>query len=180
MNELKRAREQAGIKQSTAAVYLQDVDRRMNRPALSNLENGLLLPTPDLLRGLCRIYGAHPLSLYRMKDIDLNAVAREFGPYNAAGTRKRDGHRLTHKKTYRISEDVYTRLNRDVFRACGYLDGQDWFNDCVKRLIRKYEQKTKKAPSGAATPSGAKENNHLNNSIIPDKTQEGGADGQEI
>lgn len=146
MNNLKRTREALGLKQDEAAEKIKALSGWMNRPALSNIESGAILPSKTGLRAICDVYGKEALELWSLDDLDLLDGYAHMTPQKPAGEKKNDGHRNTRKKTFRLDDETYTRLNGDVFRACGYLNGQDWFNACVKRLLAKYEKK--KCPLG--------------------------------
>lgn len=54
MNNLKRAREEMGLKQAELAALVQTVDPRIDVGMISRFENGVCLPTPIVARSLAR------------------------------------------------------------------------------------------------------------------------------
>lgn len=54
MNNLKRAREEMGLKQAELASLVQTVDQRIDVGMISRFETGVCLPTPIVARALAR------------------------------------------------------------------------------------------------------------------------------
>lgn len=74
-NNLRVARQRAGLKQDDVVKAMQRHDTHFDAPMLSKFENGFCLPTPYQLAHLARIYGVHPHDLVRMDDNALGLFA---------------------------------------------------------------------------------------------------------
>lgn len=104
------------------------VDRRtIDVPMLSKLENGLCLPTVDAMPDIERAYGLLRTQLYSPAELD-------FGVKAEPATPKRDYHRLTCKRTFRLPPSLNDILTPETLHACGYGTAQDWFYACLRRL----------------------------------------------
>lgn len=112
-----------------------EIVRRINRrtidmPMLSKLERGHCLPTVETMPDLERAYGLPRTRLYDSADLDFGVTASPALPASP----KRDRHKLTHKKTFRLPMELASVLSPEILNACGYATAHDWFYTCVRRL----------------------------------------------
>lgn len=126
MNHLREARGD-----TSAREIVRRIDRRtIDLPMLSKLEHGHCLPTVEAMADLERAYGHPRAQLYDPADPDFGLTASTA----PQASRKPDAHKLTHKKTFRLTEALANVLTPEILRACGYATAQDWFHACVRAL----------------------------------------------
>lgn len=107
----------------------------MDKYRYSAIENGHFLPTAEFFRHMCKKLHCDPLDIYERKEIDLLRAGRgQKAPV-------KENRKLPYKMTFRLSGQVRTALNDEVFNLCGYNTRQSWFDDCVKQLLKRYELK---------------------------------------
>ena len=114
--------------------------RIIDNRELSKIENHHALPTVPQLQHICQRLECMPLDLFAKEEIDLIGC---MTPKQASNERKGDRHKLTHKKTFRVTDGVATALTDELLHACGYSSLQSWFDACVRRLFAEYAAKRK-------------------------------------
>lgn len=127
--------------QIRAAKYVRLSDPHFDLYALSKIENGRALPTPQQLSALCRLYNAYPLDLYDKEEIDLLHC---MGPRLLGNRAAQDRHTLRRKFTFRGNEAVSRALQKERLELCGYESAQAWFMDCIRRLEKEYAKAEKR------------------------------------
>lgn len=123
------------LKETRGTLPLREMVRRIDRrsidvPMLSKLEHGVCLPTVEAMPDLERAYGLPRDALYDPAELDFGLSASP-APQES---HKRDRHKLTHKKTFRVPDGLAKVLTPEILHTCGYATAQDWFCACVRRL----------------------------------------------
>lgn len=91
----------------------------------SKIENGYVLPIPELLRTLCRFYGVEVLDIYEKKEIDLkNANGRKLTKRSQKG------------KNFCVMLDrqEYSWLKPETFVKAGYANAKEWLEEKLEEL----------------------------------------------
>jgi hypothetical protein len=132
---LKAARHETGLTNMDTVAHLKTIDPRITKPIFSFMENGIVLPTPRVFKGMCRLYNKRPEEMLTPADVDFGITKPQ----------KKDGHRLRRKFTARLTPWAESILTPEILQVCGYQNKQDFFYACLRRLeaqhaaIQKYK-----------------------------------------
>ena len=127
---MQKAREAAGLKQRKAAKALG-----VDPPTLSNWEREKSLPPLPKFKELCRLYKAHPKSLYDPETMDFKGFCNP---------RSSDRHAPATRVSFRIPLDLVKNkeeLQRMV-DVCGYESVSSWLRHCIRLLQKQCERRT--------------------------------------
>lgn len=149
--KLKQLREASGYYQREIVKATKAIDCRVDSGLYSKIENGVTLPTPQMLRQFCRMFDCEPLDIYEKFEIDLTGC---MSLPEAPRPKKRDRHRITRKATFRLSEWACKSLEMHRLRALGYLTKSDWFYDQIRKTNRAYAEIVKRQHQAAQKRPG--------------------------
>lgn len=107
--------------------------------AVSKIANGHFLPNKETLSSMESALQADRLELFDFDDLDLlEGRKRPVGD-----SRRRDRHRNSTRKCYRISPVFASSIPEDVLEVCGYSNWTAWHYAALKRLLGEYAARKK-------------------------------------
>ena len=112
---------------------------------ISKFVNGHCLPTADTLSAMESHLQADRLDLYDYCDLDLLGGRKP----PKSDSVKRDRHKPSAKKTYRVSHAFASSIPADVLEVCGYSSWTAWHYAALKRLLGEYAARCKALRKGA-------------------------------
>lgn len=139
--KLQQTRIIAKLTQKEFLEQVQQNGSRIDKPMYSKIENGVVLPTVDQMIAFCKVLECMPLDLYEKEEIDLIHC---MDAQECATKRKKDGHKISRKATFRVPDWCCNWLEPQVLQYLGYTTAQQWFLDMVKRTQDRYERRKRK------------------------------------
>ena len=164
MSKYKRLMLNRGVMQKDVSASVRAVDPRVDTALMSKFVNDVCLPTPPVLKAICKTLSCAPLDIYDPREIALvpaptaaETPATGGGQTvnaNTARTRQRRRDNAFYNLTVEIPRDVAERVFApDALRKLGYLSKSDFVRQAVAALDAKLStinSKEKAADAGAS------------------------------
>lgn len=165
MSKYKGLMLKRGVMQKDVSESVRKVDPRVDTALMSKFVNDVCLPTPPVLKAICKTLSCDPLDIYDPREIDLAPQSATDHAKTATGggqavnhdtertrqrRRKNDFYNLTVEIPRDVAERVFTP---DALRKLGYLSKSDFVRQAVAALDAKLstiEIKEKAADAGTS------------------------------
>lgn len=137
-----------GVMQKDVSESVRKVDPRVDTALMSKFVNDVCLPTPPVLKAICKTLSCDPLDIYDPREIALAPTpTAEETPATGGGqavnadtarTRERRRKNDFYNLTVEIPRDVAERVFApDALRKLGYLSK----SDCVRHLVAELDSR---------------------------------------
>lgn len=166
MSKYKRLMLNRGVMQKDVSASVRAVDPRVDTALMSKFVNDVCLPTPPVLKAICKTLSCDPLDIYDPREIALvpAPTAAEM-PATGGGqtvnadtarTRQRRRDNAFYNLTVEIPRDVAERVfTPDALRKLGYLSKSDFVRQAVAALDAKLSTiNSKEKAADAGTSNG--------------------------
>lgn len=121
-----------GIMQKDVAESVRKVDPRVDTALMSKFVNDVCLPTPPVLKAICKTLACATRDIYDPREIALDsAAAKTDTTRTRERRRKNDFYNLTVEIPREVAERVFTP---DALRKLGYLSKSDFVRQAVAAL----------------------------------------------
>ena len=139
MNYINEFCAERGLSKKELAKRMKYYSVSVDPPTISRFVNGHCLPNAVTLEAMERVLQADRLDLYDFDDLDLlDGRIRQDGP-----AKRRDHHKPSVRKCYRVSPTFAASIPEDVLEVCGYSDWTAWHYAALKKLLGEYAARKK-------------------------------------
>lgn len=133
---LKQQREAKKKKQREVLLAAKEADPRVDSGLYSKFENGIALPTPQVMRSICRFLRLKPTDIYDRAEVDLVKCMRLSE--TPAGEQKDKPPRVP-KASFSLTDVACKTLETARLTELGYADRREWFYEMIARTEREYK-----------------------------------------
>lgn len=164
MSKYKGLMLRRGIMQKDVSESVRKVDPRVDTALMSKFVNDVCLPTPPVLKAICKTLSCNPLDIYDPREIALDSTTLTAETPTTGGgqavkadtarTRERRRKNDFYNLTVEIPRDVAERVFApDALRKLGYLSKSDFVRQAVAALdvkLSTIKDKEKVADAGTS------------------------------
>lgn len=165
MSKYKRIMLRRGVMQKDVSESVRKVDPRVDTALMSKFVNDVCLPTPPVLKAICKTLSCAPLDIYDPREIALTDAATPANSADAAisaSTTKKETERSRERRRKNDFYNLTVEIPRDVaervfapaaLRKLGYLSKSDFVRQAVAALdarLSTIESKEKTADAGTS------------------------------